>query len=260
MSGHAPLLRGPAAFSVAATGLLDARAGLLTSCSSTCARAAQRQSCRSCATTLASRLPRRREGPRWRQAAHLRAQDEIIETRSGYGEGNRKPESYLESFGDWIENNTNDITALRVVTQRPRDLTREDLKELKLKLDRAGYTEIQLRSAWSEARNRDIAAGVIGFIRTKALGSPLVPYDERVDRALNRLLQGDHDWTRVQERWLKRIARQIRENTVVDREALDEQPSRSQGGCRRLDNVFDGQLDDVLGEMHEEIWTDRQAA
>jgi len=55
----------------------------------------------------------------------------------------------------------NDIPALLVVTQRPRELTRQQLKELKLLLDQAGYTERHLQTAWRETTNQDIAASVI---------------------------------------------------------------------------------------------------
>jgi type I restriction enzyme R subunit len=70
------------------------------------------------------------------------------------------------------------------VTQRPRELTRQQLKELGLALDQAGYTEAALQTAWRETSNQDIAASILGFIRRAALGDPLVPYAERVDRAL----------------------------------------------------------------------------
>ena len=77
---------------------------------------------------------------------------------------------------------------------RPRDLTRAQLRELKLALDEQGFTEPYLREAWREARNQDIAATIIGFIRNQALGSPLMPYRERVQNALQRILDRG-DWT-----------------------------------------------------------------
>jgi hypothetical protein len=50
------------------------------------------------------------------------------------------------------------------VTQRPRDLTRAQLKELRLLLDAAGFSETNLQVAWREMTNEDIAASIIGFI------------------------------------------------------------------------------------------------
>ena len=92
----------------------------------------------------------------------------------GYGAG-EKPEDFLEGFTDFIRNNVNKITALTVVVQRPRDLTRAELKALRLELDALGYSDANLRRAWSDAKNEDIAASIIGFVRQAALGDALIP-------------------------------------------------------------------------------------
>jgi len=44
-----------------------------------------------------------------------------------------------------------------------------------------------VRTAWRDQKNEDIAATIVGYIRQLALGSPLMPYAERVDRAVQRL-------------------------------------------------------------------------
>ncbi|NCG20931.1 MAG: type I restriction-modification system endonuclease, partial [Rhodobacterales bacterium] len=88
--------------------------------------------------------------------------DTLVGIERGYGEGNMKPEDYLAGFKAFIAANQNALDALLVVTQRPRDLTRQQLRELKLKLDAEGYSEMALRSAWSQVSNQDIAASIIG--------------------------------------------------------------------------------------------------
>jgi len=94
----------------------------------------------------------------------------------GYGEATR-PEDYLDGFGRWLKDNLNLLPALVVVAQRPRELTRAQLKEIKLALDEAGYSEINLRTAWREWKNQDIAATIVGFIPTAPLAPPccLIP-------------------------------------------------------------------------------------
>lgn len=181
-------------------------------------------------------------------------EDEHRRTERGYGTAGR-PEDYLESFGAFIREHLNDLPALLVVTQRPRELTRQQLKALKLKLDKAGFTEAGLRVAWQEATNQDIAATIIGFIRQQALGSPLIPYDERVNRAMARILSSQ-PWTMPQRKWLERIGKQLRVETIVDREALDRGQFKAQGGFNRLNKVFGGHLDDVLGQISEAVWED----
>ncbi len=178
--------------------------------------------------------------------------DVLREVTRGYGKG-QKPEDYLHAFKDFVTRNLNEVPALIVVTQPPRDLTRQQLREIKLALDQEGFTESFLRTAWRESTNADIAASIIGFVRQAALGDPLVPYGERVDKALNRLL-ARRAWTEPQRKWLKRIGKQLQLETIVDRETLDQGRFRADGGVAMLDRVFQGELDAILGELREEIW------
>ncbi len=182
--------------------------------------------------------------------------DEIREITRGYGKhGSRPPGDYLESFRSFLTTNMNKLPALLVVTQRPKELTREDLRQLKLALDQEGYGEKAVQTAWREQKNEDIAATIIGYIRQLALGSPLVPYGERVDRAVQRLRKA-HKFTDPQAKWLARIATQVKLETVVDKTALDDGQFKAEGGFARLNKVFDGRLEALLGELADEVWKD----
>ncbi len=184
------------------------------------------------------------------------AEDELLSDERGYGEGRVKPADYLDDFGRYLDEHQNELPALIVVTQRPQELTRRQLRELSLALDAAGYPLSALRSAWAETRNQDVAASIVGFIRQRALGSPLVPYAQRVDRALAAVLRA-HDFDRSQKMWLERIAAQLRREVIVDRAALDNgQFKVKAGGFGRLDKRFDGQLTQVLDELHTRLWED----
>jgi len=195
-------------------------------------------------------------GPRGGRPVYVSEhEDELLGTERGYGPGNAKPEDYLAGFGAFIEAHRNALDALMVVTQRPRDLTRGQLRELKLALDAAGYTESALRAAWAQVSDQDIAASIIGFIRQQALGCPLVPYAQRVDRALERVL-ASNAWSPPQRQWLERIGKQMKSELVVDRETLDRGQFAAQGGYDRLNRIFGGKLESVLGALHEGVWQD----
>jgi type I restriction enzyme R subunit len=187
--------------------------------------------------------------------------DELRSIERGYGVSESgvaygRPEDYLDSFKTFLRNNQNQIAALTVVVQRPRDLTRQQLKELRLLLDSAGYSEAALRSAWRETTNEDIAASIIGFIRQAALGDALIPYSERVDRAMKKILV-KQAWTAPQRKWLERIGKQLKVEVIVDREALDQGEFRTQGGgFARLDRLFNGQLENILTEIGDRLWPD----
>ena len=85
----------------------------------------------------------------------------------------------------------------------------------------------------------------------------MVPYNERVDHALRKLL-ASKPWTAPQRDWLKRIAAQTKANQLVDREALDDPDlvfKRDGGGFNRLDKIFNGALPGVLEAFNEAIWS-----
>jgi type I restriction enzyme R subunit len=178
--------------------------------------------------------------------------DELLEVGRGYGEAKR-PEDYLDAFRSYITQHLNDLPALLVVTQRPRDLTRVQLRELKLALDDAGFTETNLRTAWRETTNQDIAASIIGYIRHVACDQPLVNHTDRVRTAMQQIMSS-RAWTEPQRKWLERIGKQLEQETIVDRDALDTGQFQQMGGFNRLNKVFKGELETILRDIADLVW------
>ena len=63
-------------------------------------------------------------------------------------------------------------------------------------------------------------------------------------------------WTTPQRGWISRIAKQLKLETVVDRDALDQGAFKSAGGFTRIDKVFDGKLAAVLGDLQDALWSE----
>ena len=61
-------------------------------------------------------------------------------------------------------------------------------------------------------------------------------------------------WTDPQRKWLQRIGEQVAREFIVDRDTLDQEPFQSDGGFNRLNRIFDGQLEAILGDINEELW------
>ena len=116
------------------------------------------------------------------------ALDELISHTRGYGTGSR-PEDYLDAFADYIKTHINEIAALNIVCTRPKELTRASLKDLRLTLDREGFTTQQLNTAVSELTNEEMTADIISLIRRYAIGSTLISHEARIRRAV------DNAWT-----------------------------------------------------------------
>lgn len=175
--------------------------------------------------------------------------DKLISIDPHYG----KPEDYLDRFSAFIKEQGNKLPALMAVVQRPRELTRRDLVQLITALEGAGFDERSLTSAWAQKSNHEIAARLLGFVRQAALGDPLLPYDQRVDNAVHKVSR-ERNLTPMQQQWLKRLSSQIKANLMLDESAINEGPFREQGGFKRLNQIFDGQLTTLLADMNEAIW------
>ncbi|HBO6863561.1 TPA: type I restriction-modification system endonuclease [Pseudomonas aeruginosa] len=178
--------------------------------------------------------------------------DELKVREQNYGQ-NQKPADYLESFHDFIHNQLNQSAALAVVVNRPRDLTREQLREVRLLLDNAGFSEANLQSAWRNATNQEIAASIIGYIRQAAIGEALQPFEQRVQQAMQKIYALQL-WTPVQRRWLDRLAKQLVHEVVIDPQQVND-AFRNDGGLKGLDRNLGGNLDRVLEALNENLWS-----
>lgn len=177
--------------------------------------------------------------------------DELVDRKQTYGV-NEKPADYLDSFNQFIHEQLNQSAALSVVVNKPRDLTREQLKEIKLMLDGAGYSEAKLQSAVRNQTNQDIAASIVGHIRRAAIGESLIPFEQRVAQGMQRIYQS-HNWLPAQRKWLERLAKQLIHEIIIDRDFVNNRFAE-QGGARQLDKVLGNQLDSVLDKLSEAIW------
>lgn len=167
--------------------------------------------------------------------------------------GYEKLDDYLDSFDNFIREQVNQSVALQVVANHPKDLTRETLKEVKLLLDKYGYSEAKLQSAWRHKTNQDIAASIVAHIRRAALGEALIPLEERVNRAMASIY-ASHAWTALQKQWLDRLAKQLKLEAVIDRQFVKERFADN-GGDKLLDKVLGNHLDSVLEQINENLWT-----
>lgn len=184
--------------------------------------------------------------------------DELVSVEDDYGD-KASPADYISGFEAFVRDNMNAVPALIAATQRPRDLTRAELKEIAVLLDGQGYSEAALRQAYGRVRNADIAAHIIGFVRQAALGDPLVPYAVRVENGVQKILAG-RDWTPVQRRWLQRIGRALKEQPVGDPAMLADPLFAQNGGFPVIDQQFDHKLADVLMDLNAAIWDSGAAA
>lgn len=183
------------------------------------------------------------------------AADELVSHTRGYGSGSR-PEDYLDSFSNYVRENMNEMAALRTVCTRPKDLTRESLKSLRLTLDREGFTVRQLNTALSELTNEEIAADIISLIRRYAIGAELISHEARIRRAVDKLKKA-HRFTKQELSWLSRMEKYLMEESVLNMTVFDEDSRfQSAGGFAKIDKVFQNRLESVVLELNEYLYDD----
>ncbi|MCR9940974.1 type I restriction-modification system endonuclease [Vibrio owensii] len=165
-------------------------------------------------------------------------------------------EDFLEAFDKLVDVSVNQQEALDIIVNRPRDLTRKGLIELQEWFDAQNYNDSTLRHAWNVAKNQDIAAKLIGHIRRASIGDALMPFEQRVDLALERIKTAN-DWNDEQLSWLERLASSIKEKVVLDDDTFKTGNYKRKGGKRKLMNVFNDELDIILAEFNEYMWDER---
>lgn len=185
------------------------------------------------------------------------APDEVVDVSRGYGSGNQKPEDYIDSFNNFIKQNVNTIPALQVVATRPKDLTFDELKEIKLKLEQNGFKEKDLQTAWKNAKHVQTTADIISFIRQVAAGSELVDHDVRIHNAMQKVY-GMADWSISQRKWLKRIENQLMSSTVLGPNAEeafnDNFYFKRQGGYKQIKKIFPEYADQIIYVLNENLY------
>jgi type I restriction enzyme R subunit len=179
-------------------------------------------------------------------------EDESRGFERGYGKS-KKPEDYIQSFRLFILENQNKITALQIICTRPHELDRKSLKELQLQLDQLGFNQRTLNTAWKATRNVDIAADIISFIRTMALGDVLISHEERIRRAVKKV-RAMKSWNKIQQKWIDRFENQLLSENILQHDDLNLAPFNENGGFDRLNKVFEEQLDQLIIQLNENLY------
>jgi type I restriction enzyme R subunit len=182
-------------------------------------------------------------------------EDVLLEHTRGYGSSSR-PEDYLDAFASYVKTNLNEITALNVVCTRPKELTRESLKSLRLTLDREGFTTQQLNTAISQMTNEEITADIISLIRRYAIGSTLISHEARIRRAVDKLKKA-HQFSKQELSWIGRMEKYLMEESVLNVTVFDEDGRfKAQGGFQKINKVFGNQLERIVLELNEYLYDD----
>lgn len=182
-------------------------------------------------------------------------EDELLSHTRGYGSSDR-PEDYLDAFANYVKTNLNEVAALNIVCTRPKELTRESLKSLRLTLDREGFTTQQLNTAISQMTNEEITADIISLIRRYAIGSALISHEARIRKAVDKLKKAHH-FSKQELNWISRMEKYLMEESVLNVAVFDEDGRfKAQGGFNKINKVFGNKLENIVLELNEYLYDD----
>ncbi|EAS19385.1 type I restriction-modification system, R subunit [Flavobacteria bacterium BBFL7] len=180
-------------------------------------------------------------------------EDEFIAMEQKFGEA-QKPGDYIESFNHYIATHRNKVLAIKTILTSPNSLDRTSLKELKMMLDQDGFNERYLNAAWRQSKNEDIAADIVSYIRTAALGEALVAHEDRIKSAFAKVKQSKN-FNALQLKWLTRFEAQMLAETVLTKEDLDKEPFKSDGGFKRINKQFQEEVEQVIDSINNHLYT-----
>ncbi|MFN8672767.1 MAG: type I restriction-modification system endonuclease [Candidatus Sericytochromatia bacterium] len=176
-------------------------------------------------------------------------QDTLIDIVRGYGKENKRPEDYLESFKAFINENQEKILALTILKTSPSKITRNQLKELELKLSENDFSKTFLNSAIGELRNENIMADIITFIKNAVNNEPVINHEDKVKLAINKI-RHTRTLTPLQKTWLDKIENHLLKEDIIQKEDFEKGAWKTNGGFSRFNKIFDEKLEDILDEIN----------
>jgi type I restriction enzyme R subunit len=152
--------------------------------------------------------------------------------------GSAKPEDYLTLFAKFVRQNEDQIEAIKVLLERPKNWRTDVLSDLRKKLKENSFPEKELQRAHKIVYNKSLA-DVITMVKHAAKEEePILTSSEHVDRALERLTRGKK-FNEEQMKWLGYIRNHLVENLTIDLKDFDDIPVFDQhGGQRAAEKVF----------------------
>jgi type I restriction enzyme R subunit len=157
-----------------------------------------------------------------------------------------KPDEYIATFEKFVKANPDHIDAIKILLDKPSNFTTKELNELRAKLSKRPerFTEDNLRRAYHNA-----LADIVGIVRHAANGDPLIPPEEKVDKAI-AMLKKNTKFTEEQEKWLALIRNHLVANLIVEQKDFSYPPFSRHGAWKKANEVFDGKLPELLKKIN----------
>ncbi|MBI4228501.1 MAG: DEAD/DEAH box helicase family protein, partial [Deltaproteobacteria bacterium] len=166
------------------------------------------------------------------------------------GKDYQKPEDYLDSFSRFVKENPEQIEAIRILLERPKEWKTDALNELRNKLTRNDFSEDKLQKAHKLVYNKALA-DIISMVKHAARNEePIFTAEERVDRAL-KMVMAEKSFSKEQMKWLAFIREHLIQNLTIEMRDFEYAPIfERHGGLGRAKKVFKDELEELITKIN----------
>ncbi len=195
------------------------------------------------------------------------SQDEVISAEFDE-QAKEQAEAVVDTFEEFIQENKDEITALQMIYGQPygEGLSYDEVKELADALEKPPYN-LSPERIWSAYEHMDetvmnntrsevVLTDIVSLVRYE-LGhiDQLKAHSETIDERFESWLdkKGRESFTDEQLDWLRMIKQHIKSSVEIETEDFETPPFNQKGGIVRAYNVFDGDVEEVIMEMNQEL-------
>ena len=180
-------------------------------------------------------------------------QDEVssrVEERFGeYGTAS----DYLDAFSIFVRENQDQIAAIKILLERPKDWSPQALGQLLQILRQHDFDEAKLKQAHGRVYHKQLA-DIISMVKHAAREEiPLLTAKERVEAAITDI-RSRHAFSAQQSQWLGFIQNHLVNNLSIDLDDLDSQPVfADRGGVTQARKLFGADLPKLIDELNQAL-------
>ncbi|MEG3850404.1 type I restriction-modification enzyme R subunit C-terminal domain-containing protein [Microcoleus sp. herbarium19] len=165
----------------------------------------------------------------------------------------QKAEDYLDSFCRFVRENPEQIEAIAILLQRPRDWKTAALNELREKLRQNQFREPELQRATQLVHNKALADIISIVKRAARADEPIYTAVERIERAIASVMVGK-SFNQEQLKWLGYIQEHLVQNLTIEMDDFEYAPIFERvGGKGKAKKVFSGGLEALIDEINAAI-------
>ena len=187
----------------------------------------------------------------------IRAVDYVDEVTSGrvnrYDGTSTTTKDYLNEFCEFVKNNKEQVEAIKLLFDSPKDWNTSALKEINDLLKQNDFKVETLQKIYGSVYHKSLV-DIISMIKHAVKeDEELLTSEERVTRAINKLKE-EINFSPDQEKWLELIKNHLIENLTIDKDDFELLPVFTRkGGISVARRIFNGIFDTIISRLNELI-------